>query len=335
MPTGFTEIKSGKSNGRNVYDDLIDGRITITGTDSQGKTYQRIAVIRDGEVWDNTLRVNGRVVHRIVYGQFETIRQQKGRTIVRFKKGTGRGIHGKARRHESLFGHEGCCHSWYKNGRLVRQKFIYDNRRLAYDFNAYKKECTVRDYDGNPLYEIKGVLTDRNNNIFIGSHSVLAGPMHNWFNPSVPFEVRKNHRVVLSGQVKNAQRVGKWIIGGKTYFYINGAAIPKKLFETPPENLDPAKVLKINNAQLRMAMMEKIGTDRIADIGKVVHKDGDMRLYDIPKYDVRILRVRCSTTKVFYYLRVPKDATKCEEARQWTFHVGQDFSKPIKFAIET
>ena len=81
-----------------------------------------------------------------------------------------------------------------------------------------------------------------------------------------------------------------------------------------------------------MALMEKIGPDRIAEVGTIIHKDGDMRLYDIPGYDVRILRVKCTTTKVFYFLRVPKDAKRCEPARQWTFHVGQDFSEPIKFA---
>jgi hypothetical protein len=60
-----------------------------------------------------------------------------------------------------------------------------------------------------------------------------------------------------------------------------------------------------------------------------------MRLYDIPKYEVRILRVQCPTTKSYYFLKVPKDSQKCEQARQWTFHVGTDFQKPIKFAVET
>jgi hypothetical protein len=122
---------------------------------------------------------------------------------------------------------------------------------------------------------------------------------------------------------------------GRTYYYVNGVGIPKKLYETPPDKLDPAQILKIDNAQLLMAMMEKIGGDKIAKIGKVIHKDGDMRLYNIPKFDVRILRVRCTTTKAFYYLKVPKDASKCEEARQWTFGVGQDIARPIKFAQET
>lgn len=333
---GIVAIQSGKSNGRSIYDVLMDGRITITGTDASGKSFQRIAEVRDGEIWDTTLKEKGETVHRIAYGKFESIKHPDGREIVHFKKGTGKGKHGKSRRHESIFGFPGWCHSWYKNGRLVQQKFIYDNKKTAYDYNAYKQECIVKDPEGLILYEIKGALAAVQHNAYRGCHSVFAEEkMEYWFNPSIPFEVKKRGKIIYAGQENNHQRIGKWIINGKIFYFQNGVAIPKKLYETPPEKLDPAEILKIENAQLRMAMMEKIGPERIAELGKTIHKDGDMRLYDIPKYNVRILRVRCTTTKAFYFLRVPKDATKCEEARQWTFHVGTDIAKPIKFAVET
>lgn len=327
---GFTLVSSGKPNGRSFAEILMDGKITIRGSDGN-KEIKRVVEVRDGEVWDNRLLVDGRTVHRIAYGRFE----KKGRDIVRFRKGTGTGKHGKARRVENLFGHNGVCHSWYNRGRLVRQLFCYDNGKKAYEYNGYGTKCDIRDYDGKLLYEVTGLLDGRLDNAMHGSHSVFSRPMTCWFSMNKPFEVKKNGKVFYKGEVKNRQRVGEWFEDGKQYFYVNGVQIPKKLYETPPEKLDPMKILKLPNAQTRMAMMEKIGTDRIAGIGRVIHKDGDMRLYDIPKYDVRILRVRCTTTKVFYYLRVPKDSKRCEEARQWTFHVGNDFREPIKFAVET
>jgi hypothetical protein len=333
--TGAVVVRSRKTNGRSIYDVLMEGRITLSGLDEHGHQFQRIVEVHDGEVWDSTLKFNGVTAHRIAYGKFETIHHPEGREIIRFKKGTGKGKHGKSRRRESVFGHPGWCHSWYKNSRLVRQKFIYDNRRTAYDYNAYKNECIVKDPDGAILYEITGALQGVSNNALDGCHSVFSGRMEDWFRHSIPFEVKTYGQVKYSGEVKNNQKIGKWVIGGKTFYYQNGVAIPKKLFETPADKLDPAKILKIENAQLRMALMEKIGPDKIADIGKVIHKDGDMRLYAIPKYGVNILRVRCTTTKAYYFLRVPKDATKCEEARQWTFHVGQDIARPIKFSQET
>lgn len=342
---GITQISSGNSSGRSVSDPLMKGRVTITGQDGRGVPYQRIVEIRDGEVWDNILKIHGKLVHRIAYGQFEKINSAKGRELIRFKKGTGKGKHGKAFRDEKLFGHDGRCHSWYKNGRLVRQKFVYANGRTAYDYNAFKGCCSIKDPAGNVLYGITGALAGGNKNAFYGCHSVF-GPdsvkyetmrsMLGWFLPSKPFEVKNaDGKVILAGQYEHNQKVGKWVEAGRTLYYVNGVAIPKKLYETPAEKLDPVAVLKIENAQLRMAMMDKISAEQIAKAGKVIHKEGDMRLYDIPKLDVRILRVRCTTTKVFYYLKVPRGARKCEEARQWTFGVGQDIEKPIKFAVET
>lgn len=333
--TGITQVTSGKSNGRSIYQPLMKGRITITGEDGEGKSFQRIVEVLGGEVWDNILKVDGKTVHRIAYGQFEKVKGPEGRELVSFKKGTGKGKHGKAYRDEKLFGHAGRCHSWYKNGRLIRQKFIYDNRRVAYNYNAYRQECIIKDPDGAILYEVKGALRGGLNNTWNGCHSVFAHDMREWFIDSKPFEVKKKGKVFYAGEWNHFQKVGRWVENGKVVNYVNGVAIPWKLFVTPSEKLDPAKLLRIDNAQLRMAMMDRVSGEQIAKAGKVVHKDGDMRLYDIQKLDVRILRVRCNTTKVFYYLKVPKDATKCEEARQWTFGVGQDFREPIKFAVET
>ena len=331
---GITSILSGKCNGRSIHDHLMNGRITIRGTDENNEPFQRIVMIRNGEVWDNKLQREGKNVHHIVYGAFESKQGEKGREIVHFKKGSGTGRHGKARRHEEIFGMKGVCHSWYKNGRLVRQKFIYDNKKTAYDYNAFRKTCTIRDNAGKILYEITGVLNGRMNAYF-GGHSVFHKSMTDWFCDAHPFMVKKNGVIIYAGQIKNQQRVGKWVENGKIFFYERGVAIPKKLYETPPDKLDPLKILPLSNAQLRMALMAKITPERIAEIGTVIHKNREMCLYDIPKYEVRILRVQCPTTKSYYFLKVPKDSQKCEQARQWTFHVGVDFEKPIKFAVET
>ena len=53
------------------------------------------------------------------------------------------------------------------------------------------------------------------------------------------------------------------------------------------------------------------------------------------RLDTRILRVTCPSTQSRYYINVPKDSAKCEEARQWTFHVGAGVTGNIKFEQET
>lgn len=161
--------------------------------------------------------------------------------------------------------------------------------------------------------------------------------MHRWFRPSAPFSVTSPDRVIFSGLIENHQRVGKWILNGHEHYYEHGVAIPKQLFETPPDQLDPKQLLKISNAQLRMAMLAKANfkADRLAKIGRIIHRHGSMRLFDIPGLDTRILRVQCPSTKSYYFIRVPRDSQRCEEARQWTFHVNAGVRKPIQFAQET
>jgi hypothetical protein len=322
-------VKSGTSQNRSFYQDILNGRVTITGKDLQNRPVKCVVKFDDGKIVDRSIKV-GRENHRIVYGKYEKTPTE----TIRFK-GSGKGKHGKARSIEKFYGKNGVCHSWYSNGRLVRQRYVYDNRKVAYDYRFGNKPFFIKNYDGNAIYEVQGRLDGRNN-AYYGCHSVLSRPMAEWFLQSAPFEVKKNGKPFLKGEhTTGGQRIGEWYIDGKQFFYQNGVAIPKKLYETPPDKLDPVKILQMTNAQVRMALMSRIEPERIAKAGKIIHKDGDMRLYDIEGFDTKILRVKCTTTGAFYYLMVPKDSKECEPARQWTFGVGEWFDKPIKFAKET
>ncbi len=326
LPTGYVSISNGVSNGRSVYERLLKGKITVQ--DDKGN--KRIVVVDDGQITDNRLIKDGKTVYRIVYGRFE----RNGKDLVRFRMGSGKGKHGKSRTYEKLFGHKGVCHSWYKNGRLIRQKFFYGNGCLAYDYRYHANGCLIRDPDGKVLYRLEGILNCRRR---WDGHAVFNSQKEraDWFLKSVPFKVWRGKRLIFSGKYEGEHRVGEWIEHGQPVFYVEGVPLPKKLYETPPDKLDVMEVLKLRNAQTRMALMSRIPVRRIAEVGTLIHKQGAMRLYDIKGYESRILRVKCPTTGSFYFLNVPYDATRCEEARQWTFGVGVDFQKRIKFAQET
>jgi hypothetical protein len=68
---GVTTVSSGKSNGRSFSVFVVDGKVTVSGVDNKGRKYKRIAIIKDGEVWDNKLVLDGETTHHIVYGQYE------------------------------------------------------------------------------------------------------------------------------------------------------------------------------------------------------------------------------------------------------------------------
>lgn len=332
---GWVSVRSGKPNGRSTFDTLDKGTVKINGFTPEGKAVERSVKFVDGQVIANIFKMEGKVVHHVEYGKFEITHTAKGREITRFNKRTGTGKHGKSRRYQSLLGQDGVCHSWYKQGRLIRQKFIYDNGKTAYNFSLFADSFTLKDHKGKALYEITGALNS-NHNAHDGGYSVFAQAMPYWFTESKPFEVKKNGKTIYKGQYANRQKVGHWIdVDGQPYYFQNGLQVPEELYNVPPEKLDPLKILAIKNAQLRMAMCAKIGNERIAKVGKVIHKDGDMRLIKAKGMETCILRVKCPSTKQFYYLNVPHDTTKCEEGRQWTFGVGDSFRKPIIFAKET
>lgn len=323
----YDGIRIGDGN-RSVTGVVQNGRVTISGLPYE-KCDKCIVTIKNRRVNDVKELLDGHVVYHLAYGKFE----KEGKNIIRFHK-EACGRHGKARREDVLFGHKGVCHSWFSHGRLTRQKFIYDNRIVAYYYTSGKKEFVVRDHRGQPLYEITGQIKTEGS-MLKGARSVFNEDMDSWFFVSKPFSVKKNGKEYYSGAMENRQKVGRWVEDGKVYYYQKGLQIPEKLYNTPPDKLDPMKILKLGNAQLRMALMSKIDPKKMAKCGTVIHKEGDMLLYNIPKIDTRILRVRCTTTKAYYYLRVPKDSTKCEQARQWTFGVGETFNAPIKFEVET
>lgn len=331
---GFVAVSSGISNGRSLHQELTKGRVTITGVDCKGRKFKRTAIITDGEVADNRHHIDGKLVHRISYGQFESNLTKSGREVTRFNPNTGTGKHGKSHKFEKFLNEPGCCHSWYKLGRLVRQKFIFRNGKLSYDWKGRSAPLEIRNHHGVTVYRITGMVDGSQ---FWGGDCLFSRSMDNWFRSNVPFTVEKFGKLWLAGKVENRQRVGKWVVDGKEVFYEHGVAIPRKLYETPPDKLDPRKLLNLPNAQLRMALLGKaqFSGKRLAELGRVVHRQGNMRLFDVPGLDNRILQVTCPSTKSLYFIKVPADSEKCEQARQWTFHVGAGVSAPIKFAQET
>ena len=174
----WIKIKGG-AGGKTYEQGFIDGTVTMSGLDDSGKAFRHKVIYKNGMIADRKYEEQGRTLLHIVYGSYE--KDNSTGEIVRFKKGTKTSKHGKARSFEKLFGKEGVCHSWYSSGRLIRQKFIYDNGVTAYCYSCSNKPFAVKDYNGFPLYEITGALLGGINSMYNGSHSILNGEMQSWF----------------------------------------------------------------------------------------------------------------------------------------------------------
>jgi hypothetical protein len=112
------------------------------------------------------------------------------------------------------------------------------------------------------------------------------------------------------------------------------------MYYAEPDELDPRDVLKTGNAQLRAALMKKIGPERLlkklpftacdtdgdnrllkADIKRLFGSDEEFLEYigaNIRVDDtIAIVVLKCPSMGQLYYLRVPPQLNKVEHARQW------------------
>lgn len=373
------------SDGKNS-EWFYDGNQKITARHSDGST---VTFVTNGfKILERKHTKNGRLLEHLKFGAFQKgikLLNQKeisAPVIFRFHPGTQKSLSGLTERWEqTLFNFPGKCRTLYSRGRFRKQDFRYQNKKIAYNFRHTDTTVTIKYPNG----KVAGIVScpngfstrsgERRSNEdtqtcqdgtiyfnFYQQERDLEGQFeeHNTDyskdgNCSFIVYNRKG-KIRRQGEYKNRQKVGEWVVGGRHVYFINGIEIAKKLWDTPPEKLKVKTVLKIKNAQMRAALIARIGNERFTKECKckVIHetKNG-MKLMEFPvRVDdgngdrkgsmLRILQVTCPSTNHKYYLNVPDfvwDGGKrtklntCEAARQWTFGVD-DPRKKIEFAVE-
>jgi hypothetical protein len=342
----FVGVSNGGMRGiRGYYDRIDNGRVTITDN-TNGVKRKTIINVRHSLITTKRIMEKGQTVHYVEYGK---VSKRKGRYILKFRKGTHcGGYDGLSTRYDQeVFGYKGVCKTFYVHGRMMWQKFYFEGtKKLCYHFNPYKKGLVMRHPNGNPLYEFAGEIDSRRK---VGGYLVWK---NHWGDDRENMDWSKdgncsfkrtdiNGRIVSQGEYSNKQRVGEWVINKQPVYFMDGLTVPKKMYDTPPEKIDPIKVLRLKDVDVRSIMLNRIGLKLLAEKvpHEVIHNDkkGGMRLLKFNgKVDppINILQVTCPSTKQHYFLRVPPDILKCEEARQWTFHV-EPGEQPINFDVET
>jgi hypothetical protein len=244
--------------------------------------------------------------------------------------------------------HKGTLRQISRNGRFVREEFTYSNGQQAYIWTPYRKKFRLYRPNGSLWLEVtakirtpwkrtKGLLEKIRNTLFdITSHG------HTWSNQP-DYEIRlydARGRQSDYGKVSNRQRAGIWQQGKAKHYFMMGVAVSKEVFNAGPDDLDPRDVLKTDNAQLRAALMKKIGPERLINklpftacdidgdnqllkvhINRIFASDNESTIpVGVPSgFDeqLAIVVLKCPSTGQLYYLRVPPRLNKVEHARQW------------------
>jgi hypothetical protein len=240
--------------------------------------------------------------------------------------------------------HKGTLRQISRNGRFVREEFTYSNGRQAYIWTPYRKRFRLYRRNGSLWLEVTakvrtpwkrtgGLLEKIRDTLFnITSYG------HTWSNQP-DYEIKlyeARGRQSDYGKVSNRQRAGIWQQGKAKHYFMMGVAVSKEVFHAGPDDLDPRDVLKTDNAQLRAALMKKIGPERLisklpfmacdidgenqllkVDINKILVPDDESTIPVGLDEQLAIVVLKCPSTGQLYYLRVPPRLKKVEHARQW------------------
>lgn len=88
------------------------------------------------------------------------------------------------------------------------------------------------------------------------------------------------------------------------------------------KKVSPQEVIALPNAEVRRAVVELIGYDKIIDVAVLKDESEDGKLYVIKvdeDEDITLVHVKDPSTTREYFLRVPPKMKTAKQARAWTF----------------
>ena len=250
-------------------------------------------------------------------------------------------------------------------GGLRAEKFIYTGGKVAYSLYRGQKKGEVYRPNGKLWFKWKGELDfawksaiftlartkERKRRVSGKPATYLCTvPLFNrqsTHNYSSLFHNLRRERVEITlydyrGKIveqcayENGQKVGKAKENYRNAYYIRGVKVSRALFYIHPDKISVEKVINERNIQLKTALLEKIGYEKVLKKLKATELSQDLKgnkLYSVqmPREEgssadrhMNLLQVKCPSTNAQYVLRVPPNITSISNALQWTFGVQVD-----------
>lgn len=107
----------------------------------------------------------------------------------------------------------------------------------------------------------------------------------------------------------------------ENYYFLNGVLVPEWLVETQAEQVDPRKILEIDNAEVRREFVRKIGAERLCQKLDAVTLDsvGDYSLLrlNIGGRDYTYLKMLNPSVGCWHVEGVDRNCTTVEQAIHW------------------
>jgi hypothetical protein len=316
---------------RNFYTPIEDGEIIIKGKDyrdSKGKTEKYI--ISGGQLVESIEKNQNRKTHTVFGGFRKSYLSGKLKKEEYYERDW-------RIRWKGLFLRHVCknhiLERYSSGGSMCREMVYWKNGKLMYNLGKGNKNIRIFNKDGSLMAKIS---LDKGLPMYSGRYGLhldLGGIKKleavfrgDWYYEL--YDARGNARSWLKGR---SMRPEEGVKNGRKIYFLRGIQVPKKVITG---NHNASYILSYPNATIRSEMMKRYGIDRIVQElqGETLEKRGEYELLQFPlpggrepNNIMKVLKMRCPSTRAYYALRVHPECQNIHEAINWTY--GFDLSE--------
>ncbi len=319
-------IYSGRAGwARNFYSFVTDGEIIIKGKNYRGaKGKKEKYIICGGQLAESMEQDQNRKTHT-VFGEFRKTYRKKKLEKEEYYETDWR------IRWKGLFirlvNRDHILERYSSGGSMCREIVYWKNRKLMYNLGKGNKKIEIFNKNGSLLAKIslsKGLsLYSTRYGLHLDLTEIkklTATFRENWCYEL--YDTQGNVRSWLKGR---GGRPEEGVKNGHRLYFLRGIQVPKKVITG---KYDASYILSYPNATIRSEMLKSYGVEGIVQElqGETIEKRGEYELLQFPipggaepNNIMKVLKMKCPSTKVYYTLRISPECQNIHEAINWTY----------------
>jgi hypothetical protein len=319
-------IYSGRAGwARNFYSSVTDGEIIIKGKDYRGsKGKKERYLVCGGQLAESIEQDQNRKTHT-VFGEFrKTYRKKKLEKEEYYERDWRISWKGLFLRQVNK---DYILERYSSGGSMSREIVYWKNRKLMYNLGKGNKNIRIFHKKGSLLAKIS---LSKGLSLWSGKYGLhldlpeikrlTATFRENW-----SYELYDDQGNVYSWLKGKDAIPEEGVRNGCKIYFMRGIQVPKKVISG---KYDAEYILSYPNATIRSEMLKSYGIERIVQElqGETIEQNGEYELLQFPipggaepDNIMKVLKMQCPSTKVYYTLRISPECQNIHEAINWVY----------------
>lgn len=334
-------VRSGEAGwSRNFFSSVLEGEIVIKDRTCKGKTARAEKyIVRGGKLVESVEQDRTKKVHTVFEEYRKTWKQGKLEREEYYEsdwriKWKGLFIRQKCKEH--------ILERYSSGGSMCRETVYWKNKTLAYTMGKGNKNIKIFNKDGSPMAKIS---LSKGLSLWSGKYGLhLDLPeikkLTATFGGDWYYELYGKEGSVCSWLKGKNGTPEDGARNGRKLYFLRGIQVPKKVVTG---SYDARYILSYPNATIRSEMLKNYGIERIVQEmqGFTVEKQGEYELLQFPMPGgtgddkiMKVLKMQCPSTQVWYTLRVSPECRNVSEAVNWTYGLNVRDIRDKQDAVE-